>query len=75
MQNQRERQAATRDPLDRYIPNNVPHGLPHVVSFATLSSADLPIEARFLIIILARFANAAGPGLGFARHTLRDLPG
>ena len=46
--------------LDPYIPPNVPHGLPHVVRFATLSSMDLPIEVRFLIIMLARFANVDG---------------
>ena len=49
-----------RDLMEPYIPPNVPHGLPHVVRFATLSSMDLPVEARFLIIILARFANPAG---------------
>ena len=49
-----------RDLLEPYIPPNVPHGLPHVVRFATLSSMDLPVEARFLIIILARFASPAG---------------
>ena len=43
-----------------YIPPNVPHGLPHVVNFATLSSMDLPLEVRFLILILARFANVDG---------------
>ena len=46
--------------LDPYIPPNVPHGLPHVVRFATLSSMDLPLEVRFLIIMLARFANVDG---------------
>ena len=49
-----------RDPLEPYNPPNVPHGLPHVVRFATLSSMDLPVEARFLIIILARFADTVG---------------
>ena len=49
-----------RDLLEPYVPPNVPHGLPHVVRFATLSSMDLPVEARFLIIILARFASPAG---------------
>ena len=42
-----------------FLPN-VPHGLPHVVRFATLSSMDLPLEARFLIILLARFADRSG---------------
>ena len=46
--------------LEPYIPPNVPHGLPHVVNFATLSSMDLPLEVRFLIIMLARFANVDG---------------
>ena len=53
-------ETARRDPLDPYVPPNVPHGLPHVVRFATLSSLDLPIEARFLIIILARYADVNG---------------
>ena len=48
------------DTLEPYIPPNVPHGLPHVVRFATLSSMDLPLEVRFLIIMLARFANVDG---------------
>ena len=52
--------SARRDPLEPYIPPNVPHGLPHVVHFATLSSMDLPVEARFLIVILARFADHSG---------------
>ena len=46
--------------LEPYIPPNVPHGLPHVVNFATLSSMDLPLEVRFLILILARFAKVDG---------------
>ena len=46
--------------LEPYAPPNVPHGLPHVVRFATLSSMDLPLEVRFLIIMLARFANVDG---------------
>ena len=49
-----------RDLLEPYIPPNVPHGLPHVVRFATLSSMDLSVEARFLIVILARFADHSG---------------
>ena len=49
-----------RDLLEPYTPPNVPHGLPHVVRFATLSTMDLPVEARFLIIILARFADPTG---------------
>ena len=31
-----------------------------MVRFATLSSMDLPLEVRFLIIMLARFANVDG---------------
>ena len=46
--------------LDPYVPPNVPHGLPHVVRFATLSSMDLPLEVRFLIIMIARFADVHG---------------
>ena len=46
--------------LEPYVPPNVPHGLPHVVRFATLSSMDLPLEVRFLIIMIARFANVNG---------------
>ena len=46
--------------LKPYTPPNVPHGLPHVVRFATLSSMDLPMEVRFLIIMIARFADADG---------------
>ena len=42
--------------LEPYVPPNVPHGLPHVVRFATLSSMDLRLDVRFLIIMLARFA-------------------
>ena len=34
--------------LEPYIPPNVPHGFPHVIRFATLSSMDLPLEVRFL---------------------------
>ena len=46
--------------LDPYKPPGVPHGLPHVVNFATISSMNLPIQIRFLIIMLARFANYDG---------------
>ena len=46
--------------LEPYKPPGVPHGLPHVVNFATISSMNLPIQIRFLIIILARFANYDG---------------
>ena len=46
--------------LKPYKPPNPPHGLPHVVQFATVSSMNLPIQVRFLIIILARYANVDG---------------
>ena len=46
--------------FEPYVPPNVPHGLPHVVRYATLSSMDLPLEVRFLIIMIARFANVHG---------------
>ena len=46
--------------LEPYKPPNPPHGLPHVVRFATISSMNLPIQVRFLIIMLARFANVDG---------------
>ena len=58
--------------LEPYIPPNVPHGLPHVVRFATLSSMDLPLEVRFLIIMLARFANVDGVA-SVAVSTLCDI--
>ena len=56
--------------LEPYVPPNVPHGLPHVVRYATLSSMDLPLEVRFLIIIIARFANVHGVA-SVANSTLR----
>ena len=46
--------------LEPYTPPGVPHGLPHTVNFATISSMGLPIQVRFLIITLARFANHEG---------------
>lgn len=46
--------------LEPYTPPNVPHGLPHVVRFATLSSMDLPLEVRFMISMLSRFADVNG---------------
>ena len=46
--------------LDPYTPPGVPHGQPHVVNFATISSMGLPIQVRFVIITLARFANVDG---------------
>ena len=58
--------------LEPYIPPNVPHGLPHVVRFATLSSMDLPLEVRFLIIMIARFADAIGVA-SVANSTLCEI--
>ena len=58
--------------LEPYIPPNVPHGLPHVVRFATLSSMDLPLEVRFLIIMIARFANVHGVA-SVANSTLGEI--
>ena len=46
--------------LEPYTPPNVPYVLPHVVRFATLSSMDLPLDVRFLIILIARFADVHG---------------
>ena len=50
----------------------VPHGLPHVVRFATLSSMDLPLEVRFLIIMIARFADVHGVA-SVANSTLGEI--
>ena len=50
----------------------VPHGLPHVVRYATLSSMDLPLEVRFLIIMIARFANVHGVA-SVANSTLGEI--
>ena len=58
--------------LEPYIPPNVPHGLPHVVRFATLSSMDLPLEVRFLIVMIARFANVHGVA-SVANSTLCEI--
>ena len=58
--------------LEPYIPLNVPHGLPHVVRYATLSSMDLPLEVRFLIIMIARFANVHGVA-SVANSTLGEI--
>ena len=58
--------------LEPYIPPNVPHGLPHVVRFATLSSMDLPLEVRFLIIMIARFADVSGVA-SVANSTLGEI--
>ena len=58
--------------LEPYVPPNVPHGLPHVVRYATLSSMDLPLEVRFLIIIIARFANVHGVA-SVANSTLCEI--
>ena len=58
--------------LEPYYPPNVPHGLPHVVRYATLSSMDLPLEVRFLIIMIARFANVHGVA-SVANSTLGEI--
>ena len=58
--------------LEPYVPPNVPHGLPHVVRYATLSSMDLPLEVRFLIIMIARFANVHGVA-SVANSTLCEI--
>ena len=58
--------------LEPYIPPNVPHGLPHVVRYATLSSMDLPLEVRFLIIMIARFADVHGVA-SVANSTLCEI--
>ena len=58
--------------LEPYTPPNVPHVLPHVVRFATLSSMDLPLEVRFLIIMIARFADVHGVA-SVANSTLGEI--
>ena len=58
--------------LEPYVPPNVPHGLPHVVRYATLSSMDLPLEVRFLIIMIARFADMNGVA-SVANSTLGEI--
>ena len=58
--------------LEPYVPPNVPHGLPHVVRYATLSSMDLPLEVRFLIIMIARFADVNGVA-SVANSTLGEI--
>ena len=58
--------------FEPYVPPNVPHGLPHVVRFATLSSMDLPLEVRFLIIMIARFADVNGVA-SVANSTLGEI--
>ena len=58
--------------LEPYTPPNVPHGLPHVVRFATLSSMDLPLEVRFLTIMIARFADVHGVA-SVANSTLCEI--
>ena len=58
--------------LEPYVPPNVPHGLPHVVRYAALSSIDLPLEVRFLIIMIARFADVHGVA-SVANSTLCEI--
>ena len=50
----------------------VPHGLPNVVRYATLSSLNLPLEARFLILMNARFADVHGVA-SVANSTLGEV--
>ena len=42
-----------------YRPPRVPHGLPHVVRFAT-ESGDIPWDVRSMIILLSRYADHKG---------------
>ena len=65
------RPASPSLPWNRTSPT-VPHGLPHVVRFATLSSMDLPLEVRFLIIMIARFADVHGVA-SVANSTLCEI--
>ena len=58
--------------LEPYVPPNVPHGLPHGVRYATLSSMYLPLEVRFLIIMIARFADVHGVA-SVANSTLCEI--
>ena len=58
--------------LKPYVPPNVLHGLPHVVRYATLSSMDLPLEVRFLVIMIARFADVHGVA-SVANSTLGEI--
>ena len=58
--------------LEPYVPTNVPHGLPHVVRFATLSIMDLTLEVRFMIIMNARFADVHGVA-SVANSTLGEV--
>ncbi len=60
------------DDNDPYVPPDVPHSLTHVVCYATLSSMDLPLEVRFLIIMIARFADVHGVA-SVANSTLCEI--
>ena len=60
--------------LEPYVPPNVPHGLPHVVRYATLSSMDLPLEVRFLIIMIRPVRGRARGGVSGQLHPGRNLP-
>ena len=44
---------------EAYKPPRVPHGLPHVVRFAT-ESGDIPWDVRSMIILLSRYADHKG---------------
>ena len=58
--------------LEPYTPPNVPHGLPQGVRLATLSSMYLPLDVRFLIIMIARFADVRGVA-SVANSTLCEI--
>ena len=47
-------------PQEPYRPPRVPHGLPHVVRFATESGPLLPWEVRSLVILVSRYGNVKG---------------
>ena len=47
-------------PEEPYRPPRVPHGLPHVVRFATESGPLLPWEVRSLVILVSRYGNVKG---------------
>ena len=67
-----ENASTTVSAFEPYFPPNVPHGLPHVVRYATLSSMDLPLEVRFLIIMISRFADVNGVA-SVANSTLGEI--
>ena len=60
--------------LEPYIPPNVPHGLPHVVRYATLSSMDLPLEVQVPDHHDRPIRERARGGVSGQLHPGRDLP-